>query len=489
VAVPLYLRFIGPEGYGLIGFFTVLSSLLSIMDAGFSAAAGRELARADGGSSDESRRAGEDVRILERGFLVVAVGLGGVIVAAAPLITGHWLNVGELSAHSAVVSVRLMGVAFAMQFPLALYNGCLLGLQRHALLNGISSTIATARAVGAVLVLALVSPTVEAFFAWQAVVSLANLVIARAVVLARLPRPPGPLRFDLGRIRVLGRFAFGMGTINLLGLALSQLDKALLSFLLPLREFGYYMLAWALASLIYRLSTPLFSSVLPRMTQLVALGDRPSLQSLFQRAGQLMAVLVIPFSLFLATYPAEIVRLWTSSDEAARADRWVLAFLAVGTMMNALMQLPFAAQVAVGRLRPLVLIDIVSLIIFAPLIVVLTLRAGIVGAAASWTILNVGIFGAMIAVARENLEREQVRSWLVRSLATPALVGAVALAGSRAAIDRLPLERGSALVFALALAGLIAEALVMIAVPFVRNRASAVIAGAVERLRRLAARP
>ena len=53
VFVPFYLKFIGAEGYGLVGFFIVLSTSLSILDAGLSAAAVREVAKIGNASAAE----------------------------------------------------------------------------------------------------------------------------------------------------------------------------------------------------------------------------------------------------------------------------------------------------------------------------------------------------------------------------------------------------------------------------------------------------
>src|SRR5260221_259945 len=45
--VPIYLHFLGAEGFGLIGFFTTISGIVSLMDAGFGGAANRQFARLD----------------------------------------------------------------------------------------------------------------------------------------------------------------------------------------------------------------------------------------------------------------------------------------------------------------------------------------------------------------------------------------------------------------------------------------------------------
>jgi hypothetical protein len=50
--VPLYIKYLGIEAYGLIGIFVMLQAWLTLLDMG---ALGREMARFTGGGHDASR--------------------------------------------------------------------------------------------------------------------------------------------------------------------------------------------------------------------------------------------------------------------------------------------------------------------------------------------------------------------------------------------------------------------------------------------------
>ena len=45
VILPLYLEYLSPEGYGLVGFFTVFVSLMMLLDVGLTSTLSRESAR------------------------------------------------------------------------------------------------------------------------------------------------------------------------------------------------------------------------------------------------------------------------------------------------------------------------------------------------------------------------------------------------------------------------------------------------------------
>ena len=50
--IPLYIKYLGVEAYGLIGIFAILQAWLGLLDMGMKPALGREMARFTGGAVD-----------------------------------------------------------------------------------------------------------------------------------------------------------------------------------------------------------------------------------------------------------------------------------------------------------------------------------------------------------------------------------------------------------------------------------------------------
>src|SRR5208283_5884335 len=89
--VPLYIRFMGIESYGLVGMFASLQALFGILDLGLSATMNREMARLS--TNPENRRDARDLaRTLEVMFWGLAIVIGLVTVLLAGSITDYWLN-------------------------------------------------------------------------------------------------------------------------------------------------------------------------------------------------------------------------------------------------------------------------------------------------------------------------------------------------------------------------------------------------------------
>ena len=81
VMVPLYIKYMGAEAYGLVGFFAMLQAWFNLLDMGLTPTMARETARFHGGATDalSYRRL---VRALEGVFLTIALA-GGVAMFTA----------------------------------------------------------------------------------------------------------------------------------------------------------------------------------------------------------------------------------------------------------------------------------------------------------------------------------------------------------------------------------------------------------------------
>ena len=213
VCVPLYIKLMGIESYGLVGFFVTLVAVSSLLELGLGATLNRELARRsiDRARANDSR---DLVRTLEIVYWTLAATMGVLTILLAPAIAHHWLQSATLSTSKVQSAIVLMGLVLTFQWPLSLYSGGLLGLERQVELNAILVVMMTVRTGGAVLVLWLVSPTIEAFFLWQLAAAAAHSVVAGFVLWRTLPRGRRP-RFQAQapaqRVAVRGRDEWDVG--------------------------------------------------------------------------------------------------------------------------------------------------------------------------------------------------------------------------------------------------------------------------------------
>ena len=425
--VPLYLKFIGVEGYGLVGFFILLSSAMSMFDGGFGAVATREASKYEAASETDKRLVTHTLKSVECIFWAIAITVGICTTISAPLISRYWLTVSPDDILKTTQSLRIMGFALLLQFPVAFYYGSLIGLQKHVTLNSISSFFATSRAAGAAIILWLISPTVEWFLIWQCINSLITIVVLRITLVGELPEWRNTKTFSAKTIRRLGGFAAGVGITNIFAFLLMQVDKVILSKILSLEDFGCYMLAWTVGSVAFRLISPVFNVYYPKIVSLVANQETAETFRVFTRASQLLSLLVIPFSIWVALYSKQLLWFWTRDEAVAASAELPLIVLALGSMLYAFMQIPYALQLAHGWTRFSMWQNAIAVVFMVPLTYYLATHYGLSGSALPWLILNTTYIVICSPFIFRKLNVKPVRTWYTEAIFIPVAIAFTSL--------------------------------------------------------------
>jgi O-antigen/teichoic acid export membrane protein len=387
--VPLYLKFLGMEAFGLVGFYSTLLGVLAFADMGFTATLNREMARLSvrSNSAEEMR---DLLRTYEVAYALISSLLSLLIWFLAPLIAEHWLSSRVLQPAEMTTAIRLMGVGIAFQMPSGLYIGGLMGLQRQVRANSLQILWGVFRGVGAVLVLWLFSSTIFAFALWQLVSNAIYCFVVRLSLWRALSPNPAQSKphFKLEVFRSTWRYAAGMAGMSFIGLLLMQTDKLVVSKMLSLEMLGYYTLAGTLASVPIMLVSTISSAVFPRFTELVALEDRNGLAQLYRKTCELVGVAIIPAGLTLLFFAGDFILAWTGSTITAQRAGLVASLLLGGQLLQAMTVVPYYLELAQGNVRYGLQIGITSIVLITPLLFYLIMKLGVVGAGGSWLIMN-----------------------------------------------------------------------------------------------------
>lgn len=427
VFVPLYIHFMGIEAYGLIGIFATLLAIFGLLDMGLSATLTREMARLSV-QEEKAQEMRDLVRTLEIPYWAVGLTISIIVIVLSPIIAYRWVNAENLSPKTVQTAIMIMGLVVTFQWPMSFYSGGLMGLQRQVLLNVINVVMVTFRGLGAVLILWLVSPTVEAFFSWQIVVSGIHIGLIVFFLWRSLPCAAEAPRFRRDLLLNIWRFAAGMTGITVLATILMQLDKVILSRMLSLEMFGYYTLASAIGMTLYRFVSPVFSAIYPRLTNLVSLGATEEIIILYHKSAQLMSVIVLPAAVVVALFSKEILLLWTQSPLTAEHAHLLVSILVTGTAINGILNIPYALQLASGWIRMGILCNLVSVLLLVPLMIVLTKWYGVVGAASVWVILNGGYILIALPIMHLWLLPSEKWRWYWHDVYVP-LMASITIAG------------------------------------------------------------
>ena len=422
--IPLYIKYLGVESYGLIGIFALLQAWLSLLDMGLTPTLSREMARFTGGAHEA-----QSIRNLLRSIEIIGFGIAVVIAlgiwAASGWLASDWLRAEKLPVGVVAQAFTIMGVVTALRFIENIYRSSIVGLQRQVLLNIVLSVMATLRGLGAVGILIWVSPTIEAFFVWQAILSIVTVGLFAIVLYRTFPVAEHAARFSLTALKEIRHFAVGMMAITFLSLLLTQVDKILLSRLLTLEAFGYYVLAGTVASALNMLPGPVMTAFYPRFTELVAQADVAALIASYHKAAQLITVLMGTAAIMLIVFGDVVMTLWMANPDLSRQITPLIAVLSLGTLLNGLMWIPSAMWIAYGWSSLSVKVNFFSVLVIVPAILWATPKYGPIGAAWAWVGLNVGYGTIAIYFMHRRLLPTEKWRWYRQDVAMPLIAGAI----------------------------------------------------------------
>lgn len=416
--VPVYIRYLGLEAWGLVGFYLALQAALQVLDFGLSPTMNRTMARYSV-QPEKAAEARDFLRTMETGYWAIGLTIALVLWLSTPYLAGTWFNRSEMAEGDVRNALLAMSVLVGLQWPMSLYQGGLLGLQRQVPLAIVQITTTTARAVGAALVLSLWQPTVVAFFLWYSLISLVQVAMTSGLLWRSVPQARGRPTFRPALFTQIWRFAAGMSGIGASALLLTQLDKLILSRLLPLDVFGHYVLATVVASGLVVMITPIFNAVFPRLSALSAAKSDPEVAKLYHAASQLMAALVGPAALVLAMFSSEILRVWTRDAETAANVAPLVSVLALGTALNGLMHLPYALQLSHGWTSIGVRINLLLVVLMVPAITMMSWTFGAMGAACAWVALNALYMAVGVPLTHRRLLPGHGGRWILQDLLVP----------------------------------------------------------------------
>jgi len=464
--VPVYLRLLGAEPYGLVGLLTTVMIAATALDLGLGATMNREAARmtaqptAGDGFADVAAT-------LQAACWVVGITAGVLFAVLAPAMATRWLTFSTLSVGEVRSALGLMGVALPALVVRGFYLAALNGLQRQGLANLVQVGGMVARGAVTVAALQMVAPTATVFFVTQLILFYVEVVVLAAALRSSLPVAARGGRVRPAAIQPVAAFSAGLAGTMLLGLALTSMDQVILSALLPLADFGYYTLAVTAAAALGQVVRPVTTAVYPRFSQLFERGDVRGAAEDYHFFSQLVAIVVLPLGALLIFFPGDVLTLWTRDTVLVQHAAAVLSLRTIGTVLNAVMHVPHVVQLAFGWSTLGAGVNAVAFLVMAPVIVVLSTLWGGPGAALAWTVLNLGVLVVAMARMHSRVLPGELARWYGHLLLTAVAVAAVG-ALARAA---MPAALGTAARLGwLAATGVLAAGAAVSVAPMVRRR-------------------
>lgn len=403
--LPMYIKYMGAEAYGLVGFFTMLQAWFNLLDMGLTPTMARETARFRAGAVNPLMYR-QFVRALEGIFLGVAlVGGAGLFVSSGYIASG-WLKASSLLVAELQIAIQLMAIIIAMRWMCGLYRGAISGSEKLVWLGGYNSFIATIRFIGVLPVLIFIDATPVTFFSFQ--LGVAVLEMAGLVFFSYRQFPPIPkgvrIAWSWSPLKPTLKFSLIIAFTSSVWVLITQTDKLVLSKILPLAEYGYFTLAVLVASGVMVISGPVSTAIMPRMAKLDAEGDQVQLIQIYRKSTQLVAVIAGSVSITLLFYAEPLLWAWTGDALLAKQAAPIMALYAIGNGILAISAFPYYLQYAKGDLRLHFIGNAIFVMLLIPLVIWVAGQYGGVGAGYVWFGMNLLVFVVWLPFVHRKFE-------------------------------------------------------------------------------------
>ncbi|MBA3666272.1 MAG: oligosaccharide flippase family protein [Sphingomonas sp.] len=378
VTVPLYLKSIGLDRYGVLAICWLLVGYFNLFDFGLGKATSQKLATMARSTSLERSRIFWTSALLSASLSLIAV---LVFVAIAPTALGS-IKLADPTLRkevSGALPFLILAVPFGVMQSLLV--GTLEGRREFLRINLILGIGAITTSVLPLLAALYVSRELPLLLA-TSLIGRAVMLVALAVSCVRAVKLHRPQLAERTHIKELLRFGGWTTVSNIVGPILVFIDRFAIGAVLTAAALALYVAPFNLVSQLTVLPAALSSALLPRLA-----GEKMSNEaaSLTLEASRLLAFMITPATIVMAIGAGWFLQLWLGAANGQTAREPALVLLA-GFWINSLARMPFVKLQASGRPDLIAKLHVAEIIPYFVLLYFFMKAFGLVGAAVAWSL-------------------------------------------------------------------------------------------------------
>lgn len=369
---PFYFKYLGAESFGLISFFTLLTTLANVFDFGIGAAINREI------SKNKNVALSPLIRSVEILHATIGLSIGLVIIFIAPSIVKLWLLVPD--ATLAIQAVRLTAIGLLFQWPISFYFGVASGLNRQVEINTLRLVMAVISTCGTLILMGYFDAKLLTVISWQVAVTMMQLLLAHYFLWKK--SEPVSWTCKWTHIKQIKGFAVPMSAVTVIGIVIMNSDKVILSKVLSLESFGYYNSAALLASSLYFIISPLHATLFPKFCA----ASSDACRALYESSLHVLCLLTAPLAALLVFFSEDILQIWIG--DGAHDYYGIVSLLAIGTYLNGISNIPSLVLLATGKIRFQLILSLILTLLVLPFSIWGAFTFGAIGPASLWIVFN-----------------------------------------------------------------------------------------------------
>jgi O-antigen/teichoic acid export membrane protein len=377
-AIPLLIRHLSVEGYGIYLLLTGIFGYFGLLDFGLSEGVVKYVAHhLELGNHDS---VAESVNAA----LVVQV-IAGVTGIAVLWMFNHQmiraLRVSSSFVPAASLGLYFSAVGFLFKMLLNTFNAALKGLQRFDVLARTTIGFSAAATIISVTVLFAGGGLLELIVV-TVLMTAANLIAAVWLMFRFIPQYRLSFRISRGSFRSL--FGFGAYTFitKVAGALNTYFLQIVIAVILGAGAVAYFAVPLRLTTGLEAGMGSLIGVIFPFVSTLKARENMESLQNLYSNASRYVVALSTPTYLFIILFSQQILRVWVGPSFAEKG--WlVLAFLASNSLLASWTLVPSNTAFGTGDTKVTAAFSLIVTGLNLVFSILFTLKWGVTGTAAA----------------------------------------------------------------------------------------------------------
>ena len=380
VCIPILIRGLGKERFGVLTLTWALIGYASLFDLGLGRALTQLVAKKLGAGEEKEIPALAWTSLL----LMLLLGLAGTacILLISPWLTHSALNVPDALEPETLQSFRLLGLSLPFVITTAGLRGLLEAHQRFGLISALRIPMGVFTFAGPLLVLPFsksLVPVVGTLVAGRVAAWALHLLVC----LRFLPELGRSIAWERSAVGPLLRFGGWMTVSNVVSTLMVTIDRFLIGALVTMTAVTYYATPYEVVTKLWLIPGALVGVMFPAFSTSSA-QDRNRTAVLFRRSVKCILLVLFPVVLLLIVLAHDGLRVWLGGEFAANSVH-VVQWLAVGVFINSLALVPSALVQGVGRPDLTAKLQLLELPAYMAALIWLTKKYGIEGAAIAWT--------------------------------------------------------------------------------------------------------
>lgn len=410
LVVPIYIKYLGAESYGLVAFFVVLQGVFLLLDMGLTPTLSRQATLFHSGALNALHFI-QIFRFVRLFFYLLGFLALAILFLLSEKIVYQWINIEVLDLEMVHQCFYMMIVCVFLRWIVGLYRGILTGFECVAWLSVINIIMATLKFLGVLLYMYFLGFNVFNFFIFQLVVGILEYLIFYIKTRQLLPKNHEYIPLNFSVIKPLLPFVLSIGFSSFVWIVVTQLDKVILSGILTLSEYAYFNVAVLVAGAIIQVNAPISNAIMPRMAFLYSENNVEKMRQVYLNATQIVTVLIVTTGLFLVFFAEPILYVWSNDSTISKKSSEILQLYALGNVFLVLSAFPYYLQYAKGDMKYHLWGNILSLSILLPAIIYAAYQYGVVGAGIVWLVTHLLFLCFWVSFVHKKIEPNINMAW------------------------------------------------------------------------------